>query len=62
MMCPVLPHDNMLLWVKAFGVHAADALLSYEGLAKMEAFWGNTDRARGLFQEGHLQHTGTSRF
>lgn len=40
----------------------ADALLSYESLAKVEVFWGNADRARGLFQEGHLKHKGTSRF
>ena len=39
-----------------------DALLSYEGLATVESFWGRIDRARGLYQEGQAKHGGTSRF
>ncbi len=38
------------------------ALLCYEGLANVEAFWGHEARARAVFQEGHAKRGGSSRF
>jgi len=38
------------------------ALLCYEGLANVEAFWGHEGRARAVFQEGHSKCGGSSRF
>ena len=38
------------------------ALLCYEGLASVEAFWGHEARARQIFQEGSSRPDGTSRF
>lgn len=40
----------------------SDALLSYEGLANMQDFWGKPDKARALYKEGQAKHGGTSRF
>ena len=37
-------------------------LLCYEGLASVEAFWGNAEKARQVFQEGVFKVPGTSRF
>lgn len=52
-------------WVVA----AADsgALLCFEGLANVEAFWGHEGRARAVFEEGHAaqglsKQGGRSRF
>lgn len=39
-----------------------EALLCYEGLASVEAFWGNEAKARQIFQEGSSRPGGTSRF
>ena len=39
-----------------------EALLCYEGLASVEAFWGNEAKARQIFEEGSSRPGGTSRF
>ena len=45
-------------------MRAADSgtLLCYEGLANVEAFWGNETKARQIFQEGSSKLAGNSRF
>ena len=40
----------------------AGALLCFEGLANVEAFWGNEQKARALYEEGHTKKGATSRY